>query len=61
MFCSHISSKTIKRELCKAINNFSLQETVAGVSGEEILFAVKETSNKKAILEQRESLQRRIK
>jgi hypothetical protein len=35
--------------LCEAINNFSLQETVAGVSGEEILFAVKETSNKKAI------------
>ena len=41
--------KTIKRELCKAINNVSLQERDAGVSGEEILFAVKETSNKKAI------------
>jgi hypothetical protein len=49
MFCYHISSKTIKRELCKAINSFSLQETFAGVSGEEILFAVKETSNKEAI------------
>ena len=49
MFCSHISSKTIKSELCKAINSFSLEEAVAGVSGEEILFAVKETSNKKVI------------
>ena len=49
MFCSHISSKTIKSDLCKTINSFSLQEAVAGVSGEEILFAVKETSNKKAI------------
>jgi hypothetical protein len=49
MFCPHISSKTIKSELGTAINSFSLQETVAGVSGEEILFAVKETSNNKAI------------
>jgi hypothetical protein len=49
MFCSHISSKTITSELCKAINSFSLQETVAGVSEEEIPFAVKETSNKKVI------------
>jgi len=49
MFCSHISSKPVKSELCKAINSFSLQEAVAGVSGEEILFFVKETSNKKAI------------
>jgi len=49
MFCSHISSKTIKSELWKAINSFSLQEAVEGVSGEVILFAVKETSNKKAI------------
>jgi hypothetical protein len=49
MFCSHISSKTIKSELCKAINSFSLQETVAGVSGEEIIFAVQETSSKMAI------------
>jgi len=47
VFCSHISSKTIKSELCKAINSFSLQEAVAGVSGEEILFALKETSNKR--------------
>ena len=47
--CSHISSKTITSVLCKAINSFSLQETVAGVSGEEIPFAVKETSNKKVI------------
>jgi len=43
----YVSSKTIKSELCKAINSFSLQ--VAGVSVEEILFAVKETSNKKAV------------
>jgi len=33
----------------QAINSFSLQKAVAGVSGEEILVAVKETSNKKAI------------
>jgi hypothetical protein len=46
MFCSHISSKTIKSELCKAINSCCLQEGVAGVSEEEILFTVKETSNK---------------
>ena len=49
IFCSHISSKTIKSELCIAINSFSLQEAVVGLSGEEILFALKETSNKKAI------------
>jgi hypothetical protein len=49
MFCSHISSKTIKSELCKAVNSFSLQEAVAGVSGEEILLVVKEISSKKAI------------
>jgi hypothetical protein len=49
MFCSHISSKTIKSKLLKAINSFSLQEAVAVVPGEEILFALKETSNKKAI------------
>jgi hypothetical protein len=48
MICFHISSKIIKSELCKAVNSFSLQEAVKGVSGEEILFAVKETSNKKA-------------
>jgi len=36
-------------ELCKAMNNFSLQEAVAGVSGEENLVAAKETSNKKVI------------
>jgi hypothetical protein len=48
MFCSHISSKTFKSELCKAINSFS-QKAVAGVSGEGSLVAVKETSNKKAI------------
>jgi len=46
MFCSHISSKTIKSELCKTINCFSLQEGVAGLSGEEILFALKETNNR---------------
>ena len=62
MFCSHISSKIIKGELRKAINGFSLQEAVAGVSGEEILFAVKEISNKKGYLEQRvEGPQRRVK
>jgi hypothetical protein len=49
MFCYHISSKTIKSDLCKAINSFSLQVAVAGLSVEEILFAVKEKSNKKAI------------
>jgi hypothetical protein len=49
MFCSHISSKTIKSELFKAINSFSLQVAVAGVSVEEIIFAVQQTSNKKTI------------
>jgi len=49
MFCSHISNKTIQKELWKAINRFSVQVAVAGVSGEEIVFAVKETSNKKAV------------
>jgi hypothetical protein len=33
-----------------------LQEAVKGVSGEEILFAVKETSNKKGYMEQRENV-----
>jgi len=46
MFYSHISSKSIKSELCKAINSFSLQKAVAEVSGEKILFVVKETINK---------------
>jgi hypothetical protein len=41
-------NKTIKSELCKAVNSFFLQEAVKGVSGEEIIFAVKETSNKRA-------------
>jgi len=49
MFCSHILSNSIKSELCKAINSFSLQGAVAVVSGEKIFFAFKETSNKKAI------------
>jgi len=49
MFCSHILSKPIKSDLCKVINSFSLQGAVAGASGEKIIFAVKETSNKKAI------------
>ena len=35
MFCSNRSSKTIKSELCKAINSFSLQQAVAGLSGEK--------------------------
>ena len=41
MFCSHISSKTIKSALWKAINSFSLQVAVAGVSAEEIVFGAK--------------------
>jgi hypothetical protein len=49
IFCSHLSSKAVKSELCKSINSFSLHGAVAGISGEEIPFAVKETSNKKAI------------
>jgi len=49
MFCSHISRKIIKSELCKAVNRFSLQVAGAGVLVEEILFALKETSNKMAI------------
>jgi len=49
ILCSYISNETNKSELCKAFNSFSLQETVAGVSGEEILFAVKETSSKRTI------------
>jgi len=64
MLCSHISSKTIKSELHKAINSFCLQEAVAGVSGEVILFAVKETSNKKKLFgtkRKKKGLQRRIK
>jgi len=56
MFCSHISRKTSRGELCKAINSFSLQEAVAGVPREEILFAVKETNNKKDYLEQRQKV-----
>jgi hypothetical protein len=35
--------------LCETIDSFSLQETVAGVLGEESLASVIETSNKKAI------------
>jgi hypothetical protein len=49
MFCSHRSSKSIKSELCKNLKSFSLQEAVAGMSGEESLLAVKENSNKKAV------------
>jgi hypothetical protein len=49
IFCSNRSGKTTKSELCKAINSFSLQKAVAGVSGEESLVAVKETSKKEAI------------
>jgi hypothetical protein len=49
MFYSNRSIKTIKSELCKAINNFSLQEVIAGVSGEESLVDVKETSKKETI------------
>jgi hypothetical protein len=49
IFCSHSSRKTINSVLCKAINSFSLQEAVVGVSGEESLDAVKETSNKMAL------------
>jgi hypothetical protein len=50
MFCSNRSSKTIASELCKAINSFSLQEAVAGVSGEESLVVLKETGKKETIL-----------
>jgi hypothetical protein len=49
MISSLRSRKTIKSELCKEIKSFSLQETVAGVSGNESLVAVRETSNKKTI------------
>jgi hypothetical protein len=49
MFCSHRSSKTVRSGMCKAVNIFSLQEAVAGVSGEESLVTLKENSNKKAI------------
>jgi len=49
MFCFRISNKTNKSEFCKAVNSFSLQVAVAGMSVEEILFAVKETSNKKTV------------
>jgi hypothetical protein len=49
MLCSNRSSKTIKSELCKAINSFSVQEAVAGMSEEESLVAVKESSKKEAI------------
>jgi hypothetical protein len=62
IFCSLISNKTIKSELCKAINSFSLQVAVVAVSGEEIIFFAKETSNKKDYLEQRvKGLQSRVK
>ena len=47
--------------MCKAINSFSLQETVAGVSVEEILFAVKETNNKKAIWNKEERFSKKDK
>jgi hypothetical protein len=46
-FC--ISNKKNKSEFCKAINSLSLQVAVAGVSVEEILFAVKETGDKKTV------------
>ena len=49
MFCSHRLSKTISSESHKAIKSFSLQEAVAGVSREENLVAVKETSNEMAV------------
>jgi hypothetical protein len=61
MFCSHRLSKTIKSWSCKTINNFSLQKAVAGVSGEENLVAVKETSKKRGYFEKRvKGLQRRV-
>jgi hypothetical protein len=49
MFCSNISRKTTNSELCKAINSFSLQAAVVRMSVEEVLLAVKETSNKKPL------------
>jgi len=60
MFCSHISSRTIKSELCKAINSFSLQVADAGVSVEEIVFAFKQTSNKSYLEQRVKGLQRRV-
>jgi hypothetical protein len=36
-------------KLCKTIDSLSLQAAVVGVSEEEILLALKETSNKKEI------------
>jgi hypothetical protein len=56
MFRCRISSKPLKSELCKAINSLSLQEAVAGVSGEEIFFVVKKTSNKKTIWNREEKV-----
>jgi len=38
-----------QERVVQTINSFSLQEAFAGVSVEEIVFAVKETSNKKDI------------
>jgi hypothetical protein len=49
IFFPHASRRTIKSELRKAISSFSLQVAVGGVSVEEIVCSVKETSNKKAI------------
>jgi len=48
MFCSYIKQNNQER-VVRSINSFSSQVAVAGVSGEEILFPVKETNNKKAI------------
>ena len=44
----HIKQNNLER-VVKAVNSFSLQVAVAGVSVDEILFALKETSNEKAI------------
>jgi hypothetical protein len=67
MFCSHISRKTIKSDLCKVINSFSSQEAVAGVLGEDIIVVVKvtrkkkkEKKEKKKAIWNKEGLQRRI-
>jgi len=56
MFCFHRSSKTIKSEMCKAINSFSSQKAVEGVSGEESTVSVKEISNEKAIWNKEEKV-----
>ena len=42
--------------MCKAINSFSSQKAVEGVSGEESTVSVKEISNEKAIWNKEEKV-----